>query len=192
MSCSPTLRGDFIGKVMYVTSSTRPTGSNRYTGQYIFESDTARTLMYDGTGWVVMAEPPQSYTPSTSGLTVGAGGTVTGQSHRSDGFVDFWVRVTLGTAPTMGTLVVGIPYAYEGSANDVESGIGALFYDTSAAFRYTGSAFATTTTTVTVTAVDASGTYARNVNLSSTIPFTWAIGDSAIISGRYRMVNRYS
>jgi len=192
MSCNASLRGDFIGKVMYVTSSTRPTGSNRYTGQYIFESDTARTLMYDGTGWVVMAEPPSTYTPTTSGLTVGGGGTVEGSRHRSDGFVDFWVRITLGTAPTMGALVVGLPFAYQGSANDVESGTSSFFYDASGILRFAGSAYATTTTTVTPTAVDASGTYARNVNLSSTIPFTWAVSDVVIVSGRYRMVDRYS
>jgi len=33
------------------TSTTRPTGGNRWVGQIIFEEDTNATYLYDGTGW---------------------------------------------------------------------------------------------------------------------------------------------
>lgn len=38
--------------VAVVTSSTRPTGSDRVTGMYIFETDTLRTWQWNGTAWL--------------------------------------------------------------------------------------------------------------------------------------------
>lgn len=38
--------------VEQVTSTTRPTGTNRYPGKVIYETDTRRTFMFSGTEWV--------------------------------------------------------------------------------------------------------------------------------------------
>ena len=49
------------------TSSTRPVSP--YEGQQIYETDTDRTMFYNGTGWVIISEPWQSYTPALNAST---------------------------------------------------------------------------------------------------------------------------
>lgn len=51
MSCLPASFSNF-GNVLVVSSSTRPTGSSLYEGRVIYETDTDRTLYYNGTTWV--------------------------------------------------------------------------------------------------------------------------------------------
>jgi hypothetical protein len=53
MSCLPASFSN-IGKVLVVTSSTRPTGTNLYEGRVIFETDTNRFWYYSGTAWILM------------------------------------------------------------------------------------------------------------------------------------------
>ena len=59
MTCSRYTESD-SGRVKVVTSATRPSGGSRYIGQFIFESDTLRTRVWDGTGWLVLDEPWQT------------------------------------------------------------------------------------------------------------------------------------
>lgn len=40
-----------IGTTLIVTSTTRPIGFDRYTGQTIYETDTGRTLEWNGVNW---------------------------------------------------------------------------------------------------------------------------------------------
>src|SRR5262245_37342198 len=70
---------------LYGTEAARPAG---VPGMRYFATDTKREFLYDGTGWVVMAEPAQTYTPALTGITLG-NGTLTGRYHRSDGWCDF-------------------------------------------------------------------------------------------------------
>lgn len=51
MTCSPLAISD-VGNVIVCTSSTRPTGTQRYTGRTIFETDTGKIRTWNGTNWV--------------------------------------------------------------------------------------------------------------------------------------------
>jgi hypothetical protein len=43
------------------TSTTRPTGGLRYTGQVIYETDTKRTRRWDGAKWQILSQPYTAY-----------------------------------------------------------------------------------------------------------------------------------
>ena len=49
--------------VIQCTSSTRPTPNE---GMTIYETDTDRVLVYNGTGWVILAEPAVSWNTFTA------------------------------------------------------------------------------------------------------------------------------
>lgn len=51
MTCSPLAISD-VGNVIVCTSSTRPTGTQRYTGRTIFETDTGKMRTWNGANWV--------------------------------------------------------------------------------------------------------------------------------------------
>ena len=61
-----------------------------------FATDTRRDWLYDGTGWIVMGEPMQNYTPTLGNVTLGTGGSTTGNYHRCDGWCDFTMDFSLG------------------------------------------------------------------------------------------------
>ena len=54
MSCLPASFSNF-GNVLVVSSSTRPTGSSLYEGRVIYETDTDRLLVWNGSAWIVMS-----------------------------------------------------------------------------------------------------------------------------------------
>lgn len=176
-----------IGRTQIVTSGTRPTGSLRYVGAEIFETDTSRKLLWDGTGWIVLAEPTQSYTPGINGLTVG-NGTLTGRYHRSDGWCDVTVRFALGTTSAVtGRTSFSLPYA---SSTDYNLNGWAAFYEGGGDDRL--ATILTDGPNVFIDPVDASSTYARQALCSSTVPFTWGSSDMIAFAARYRMASRYS
>lgn len=91
------------------TSSTRPTG---VAGLQIFETDTNRVLTHDGTGWIIMSEPVQTYTPT---LTQSGAITKTVTQaiyQRSNGRCQGQVFMSLTSSGTGGVvIVVGLPVA---------------------------------------------------------------------------------
>lgn len=195
--CTPYVDSD-IGRITVHTSSTRPTGVDVYAGKYIYESDTSRTLMYDGTGWVIMNEPTQSFTPAwPTGLTT-TSGTNTGNYKRSDGWIDINVRFTFGASSAVtGSVSMTLPINAVSGVNPTQFSV--AFYDSSAVLTYLGANATPNTTTLTLTtpqvnAAAASTTYVPEVTLSSTVPFgaAFASGDVIYVSGRYQMTTRYS
>lgn len=171
------------------TSATRPTGGNLYEGVIITETDTDRVLYYDGTGWICLMEPVQTYTPTLTNATLG-NGTITGIYHRSDGYCDFRVTFTLGSTSTMGTdPAVSLPVATNLIAEN-ELAIEAL--DVSPVVRYPGHhlAVAGGGTTVTAQALGA-GANVFATSITATVPMTWATGDVLYVGGRFRMNTRY-
>lgn len=191
MPCRPCLNSKY-GLVSVVTSSTRPTGADLYKGKQIYETDTDRELTYDGTGWVIMSEPAQSWTPVITNFTIGTGGSAgaTGYYKRSDGFIDISSVSTLGTsgASVGTTLTLTLPIA----AHSLRRGQLTVAFGDTGGFVYPAINELGTTSCV-LYAHNASGTYSNNNgNVTSTVPFTWAAGDDVQISGRYRMTTRYS
>lgn len=102
---SSTLNSNLRDQVVtQCTSGTRP--STPVEGQYIYETDTDRTLVYNGSAWVIMAEPRQTWSPTiTQGAAVA--GTVTrGWFRRSNGFFEARLRWIATAAGTAGNAVV--------------------------------------------------------------------------------------
>ena len=172
--------------VRTVTSSTRPSAIE---GMTFYETDTDRLYLYDGTGYIILDEPTQSWTPTFSNTTTG-NGTKTGTSRRSGGWVDFTALFTLGsTSAVSGAITFTLPYAaalvINGTFNVSAVDIGTNSYpgtnDTTTAGGSTCLIYVTL----------ASGTYASVAQFSSTVPFTFGSGDKIAVSGRYQMNTRY-
>ena len=97
-------------KVIYetCTSTTRPTG---VAGKVIFETDTLRTRLYDGTGWLVLDEPWQTWSP-----TLYQAATVTYTANimrcrRSGSICDAQMRMTVtGTGTATNPVLINLPY----------------------------------------------------------------------------------
>jgi hypothetical protein len=171
------------------TSSTRPTGGNLYEGVLITETDTNRILYYDGTGWIIVIEPRQTWaSPFATGLTAG-NGTWTGEYHRSDGWIDIRGRFTFGsTSAVTGSITFTMPIApYDATITGLCQ---VNLYDDSAGQLNLGSTSNSGTPTILVARTD--GTYGSVANTSSTVPWTWATTDRIDITGRYEMTTRYS
>lgn len=169
------------------TSATRPTAVE---GMRIYETDTDRELVYDGSNWIIQSEPATTWTPTWTNVTVG-NGTHSSWYHRSDGYVDFHASLTFGsTSAVTGSIQLTLPInAVTGVTTINAYGV---FYDSSAANSYPVLFAPASTTTLTLNASTASGTYTNVTVTSSTIPFTWATGDIISVSGRYRMTTRAS
>lgn len=172
------------------TSGTRPTGADVYEGLHIWETNTDRWMMYDGTGWIIMSEPVVSFSAFTmTGITVG-NGTKSGNYHRSDGWCDFVCQFQLGTTSAVtGDVVLTLPV--QAAANPNSSLFRAYFLDSGAA-ELPAMIAAASTTTIAIRAINTAGTYATQATCSATVPMTWATGDIIYISGRYPMTTRYS
>lgn len=169
----------------------RPTASAALDGYTYYATDTDRVSFCDGTGWVIMSEPSQSFTPTwVSGLTT-TSGTNVGAYKRGDGWIDVQAQFTFGASSAVtGNLVFQYPIAaFSGS---VTPQFQVAFYDSSAATTYDGMAATPNTTQVALCAIGTAATYASIGLLSSTVPFTWAVGDEIYVSARYRMTTRYS
>ena len=167
------------------TSTTRPTGVK---GLSIYETDTNRQLTHDGTGWVIMSEPTQSYTPSLSGITLG-NGTMSAQFHRSDGWCDLSFRLDTGSTTAVGgSQLIGLPVAYF-NGNEFEAATAMLFNPGGRFYAYL---YAASFTQVGLQASRTDQTYAFGWTPTATIPFTWGAGCAILFSVRYRMTTRYS
>ncbi len=175
---------DALGRVY--TSSTRPTGSDLYEGLDIYETDTDRRLEYDGTGWVIMAEPWQTYTPTLTGMAIGTGGSASNvmSYHRSDGCLDFQWAATFGTSGA--TFPTNPTFSLPVAMTDAEVGFLATYVDGGVA-RYAGIATSNALGSLFLQVFGAAYT-----GLTTTTPFTWGAGDHIHVRGRYRMTTRYS
>lgn len=180
-----------IGRLTTALSTSRPTGSDLYAGKYIYETDTGRTVMYDGTGWVIQNEPVQSYTPTWTGVTNTA---VSGTYKRADGFCTFTATITVNVMT--GPVTVTLPIT--AFATPVPTQFETVFVDTSATtagYFYGVQSASTTVVTLyagVVNAAAAGNTYVFSAPLTNAIPFTWAASDTISVSGTYRMTTRYS
>ena len=189
-----------VGPTILAGSTPQPTtGSEAIkpatpnAGFRYFATDTKREWLYDGTGWIVMGEPLQTYTPSTTNTTLGTGGTSTGSYHRNDGWCDVTMHLGFGTGGTFtGQPTIGLPNA---SAYVPRYQFAVMFYWIGTnVLRGTHAEVMTGQTFVTPFATGGDVATGREFanNLSASAPFTWGAGSSMVISGRYRLNSRYS
>jgi len=162
------------GGVLVVTSATRPLSP--FEGMQIFETDTNRSLIYDGTEWVITGQIGAwtLYTPADSNITVGNGIRVAAY-HRQGRSVQFRYQFQTGSTSSIGSNPgIGLPFttsgrpvfaaAYEdGSANAWLGGFARAGTAANIAFLYNP-------TTGIVTA---------------TSPFIWSSSDWILVTGTY-------
>jgi hypothetical protein len=183
-----------VGRVTVHTAATRPTGADRYPGKYIFESDTGRTLMWDGTGWVIMNEPTQSFTPTWGNLTIGSPGQSNfGWYQRINGWCWFGAKVVLGTGGAA-TGAVNVTLPIQMTAGNVSNAhFEAFVTDASPTTFYPCAVTITSTTVVTPLSFNAAAAASANgLTFSATVPITFTVGDTIDVGGFYQMTTRYS
>lgn len=174
------------------TFTDAPTGAALEENTWIYERDADRVRFYDGTGWVIMAEPVQSYNPTTTGVTLGTGGTTTGSYHRSDGYCDFECVTSFGSAgsPAMAT---GPTWTFPVTA---QFSVAAVIQGTATFSDATGSLQSAQPVQITATQVEprviTNTTGGALGQWSATVPVVTAVNDIVVIRGRIRMTNRYA
>jgi hypothetical protein len=192
--CSPFVDNN-SGKVLAVTSATRPTGANLYEGRVIYETDTDRLLMYEGTAWIILDEPWQAFTPTWTNLTIG-NAVQSFFYRRADGYVDISGQILFGTTTTVGGLVgLGVPAAITAAA--VGSSLvtaWARIDDASAVTAYPAwITFGTTTRLDFYTFNAAAAAAATATPTAAASPMAaWAVNDAIYVGARWRMATRTS
>lgn len=96
-----------LGAPILCTSATRPTGISLRYGTPIFETDTLRELLWDGSAWVILSEPPQTWTTGLSQPASVTHTTTFARYQRSRGFFTAVATLTL-TAGGAGASTVGL------------------------------------------------------------------------------------
>jgi len=156
-----------------------------WAGRTITAVDTSAMYLSDGAKWYCLFSPLTSYTPTFTGLTVGAGGSTVASWSRSGATVSWRVLITLGTAPVVNDVFISLPIACasSGSATNVTLLGDATYVDTSAGSsgRHRGSAArgASVTTARLLSGTDPMG------GVVAAVPFTWASGDQISVTGTY-------
>lgn len=170
------------------TSSTRP--SSPYEGQTIYETDTDRIMIHNGTGWVILSEPRIPYTPSAFGGLTGGTPSYVGDYHRSDGYCDFRITMTLGGTPSaISGLYAVLPFNTSYVATNQ---LQVVLYD-NVGTTYGGySTSVINSPNVGIWAWAANGTWLAGSGVSTINPFTWGSGDAIEVSGRFPMQTRHS
>jgi len=168
-------KGDLISATAADTPARLAVGAN---GTILMADSTAST----GIKWDTGAYA--SYTPgSITGFTQG-NGTVSGRFRQFGKTVFFNLTLTLGsTSAITGGLVIQFPV----SANTANNGcfFGQSRFADAGTQEYIGTLVQNGTNFYTAAAINASGTYAANQGISSTIPFTWTTSDVIFLSGTY-------
>jgi hypothetical protein len=156
---------------------TRPGPGDRFVGMRVYATDTERLFLWKSSGWVILEEPWNDYTPSLTGVTLGTGGVVYSRYQRRykrcswRGQIHLGVGGALTAGPAVSTPVTGVTSA-SGSAV-LNAGEGTLrLHDYGTTF---GAGIAiVATSTMSFTAQAGPGTWGH---VSPTSPWTWAEND---------------
>jgi hypothetical protein len=166
--------------IITCTSSTRPTGVE---GRHIYETDTNKRYVYDGTSWNIDGGSGWvSFTPSFSGLTLG-NGAVLGMYRYIDGGMWVQAQFTMGSTSSMtGPLTLALPNSETMKTSPlVPRWFGGVEFNDSGT-PYYGQVSYSSGTALGIGAWNSAGTYLALTALSSTVPFTWATGDFLVVA----------
>jgi hypothetical protein len=141
------------------TSSTRPTGANRFVGLRIFETDTGANGIWDGSKWNMYDTQWQPFifpvTSTGSGFVMGTGQGRTGKYMRNGQRCRYQGRAIFGAsgvAPgSAGTYKVGLPINADSATIGDNILLGTIWYRSVAGIAdyITGGALIDTATTTT-------------------------------------------
>lgn len=185
------LRAAIDGKlVLTCTSATRPTGTARFTGRLIFETDTKAWGWWNGSTWVMHDTEWQTYTPSwtASGTAPSIGnGSITGKYLRSGRECSVHIALIAGSTTTFGSgqYFLSSPFAH-GGVHSLIPTLGTAFCWNQGSWYMTGVVNVQTATTVSVF-LPTSTTNCAQGQWSSTSPWTFKSTDQATLSYRFPM-----
>jgi hypothetical protein len=171
-----------------------PAGTGLNGDEY-WDTTNKRLYRSDGTGWIIMAEPEQSYTAGWSNVTLGTGSTRTGWYQRSNGMIDWEHRLTIGTGGSItGNVSVNTPGAIALAAADRDVTFGTVTKTGVNQYKATNEAWAAGATAYGLLYQVPSGAVLvyNNVSASSPGGSAFGAGDKIISSGRARMNSRYT
>jgi hypothetical protein len=165
------------------TSGTRPTGVE---GRLIFETDTNKLKVYNGSTWedIYMAGATGTYTPTLTGMAIGTGGSAYNSATYTlvPGHLIVQGRLVFGTTgvtlPTASAIGVGPPSGVTLAPLVAALIPAGICYMTAAGTGYVGSVRAESSSLMRFLATGAAVTYTTTTATSGTIPGTWANGDS--------------
>ena len=151
-------------------------------GQMCFiEAAPKRFQVYNGTAWIDFDVDWQAYTPTFTGLTVG-NGTLTARYARIGKTICGYISFALGsTSSVTARIVATVPTAIKTNSTQITN---AIYEDASPANSYFGLPLILSSDMY-LDCMLASGTYVQFQVASSTVPFTWANGDSFKASFTY-------
>lgn len=163
------------------TAANRPASGT--PGQRYYATDTKTLSYYDGTGWVILQEPWQRYTPTivATGFAFGTGGIQAGAYKRIGTLVAFSIYLKFGSSgfnPGSGNYSVSLPFQCYSLRTD---GSGPLMaatltgYNSSTGASFIGNRIMGGTTSALLQYIGGVPT-AVSLNISATTPWTWAAG----------------
>jgi hypothetical protein len=169
------------------TSTTRP--ASPYEGQAIYETDTDKMYIWNGSAWRYLATPQTTeigaytaFTPVWTSLTAG-NGTSNFRYCQINKLVHFYGQFTLGSTSAV-TGAIGISLPVNSKIINTFTFVSVAFEDPGAGL-YPGMGYLDATDRIRLTTIAANQTYAIDGGLSSTVPFTWATGDKINLNMTY-------
>jgi len=162
------------------TSSTRP--ASPYEGQMIYETDTDKVLVWNGSAWAYSATPQAtepgvyaSHTVTWTNVTVG-NGTSTARWTQINKKVHYYGKFTLGsTSSVSGQIGIDLPVNANTSHGETFMGIATL--QDSGVATYPAFPLHVATDLVYIYPMNTAGTYGALAGTSSTVPHTWGSTD---------------
>jgi hypothetical protein len=164
--------------VIVCTSTTRPASPNE--GMTIYETNTKRYMLYNGTAWVnAITNTFTTFTPTIdAGITLG-NGTLTGRWSRVNRWVLVQFQFVFGsTSAITGTPTINLPFSASGFHTGNEEVLGnAEAIDVSDGRFYQLRVQVEGTTLFAFAATRQDLSYVQQSGITSTIPMTWATDD---------------
>jgi hypothetical protein len=147
---------------------------------YLRPDSTASTgLKWDNDAWA-------SWTPVISGTGWSVGnGTLTATYKQIGKTVFFRIRFVLGSTTGKGAGGLGWSLPVNTTSNQIYASFANANYLDSGNEVVMGYVHSEGTNNINLYAINASGTYAKQTSITSTVPFTWATNDEIFINGTY-------
>lgn len=178
--------------VIKCTAATRPSGTGLpFEGQVIYETDTDKYQMYNGTAWrpLYIDGAWTAFTPTLSGTGWAIGnGTITGHYKQIGRHITGKITVTFGSTSTYGSAAMtigGLPVAAD--ANHGFRGHG-VAYDASAVLFYPVEWIVLASASLGVVfchSVFGTPAHIYHLGCTTSAPFAWATSDSVNLDFEY-------
>ena len=156
-----------------------------FEGQTAFIKADDSYTYYTGSAWKHLIYGANiAYTPTLTNITLGSGGTCTGYYTRVSDMVICTISLTLGTGFSItGAIQLSLPIAWASTARVQTTGRG---NPASTSYVLTATAV-TSTQNIQLYAQGSSGAYVTYNATSSTVPNTWAAGNSINVIVTYEV-----